>query len=109
MIKSIIRKLFAIEEHDHKPKNKVQVNNKLEKGKVKSICTPDLGNQAGLFLKKWFVKPGDHVKTGDIVCEIENENIVMEFESFYCGKIISTCSQNEELEIGQEIFKIEGV
>ena len=76
---------------------------------LKSISSPELGNQKGLTLTKWYVKPGDIVKKGDIVCEVENENITMEFESFYSGKIISICRLNQKLTSGIEIFKIEGV
>ena len=81
----------------------------LEKGKIESIFTPEIGNQKGLILTKWYVKPGEIVKRGDIVCEIGNENIVMEFESFYNGKIVSTCRLNQNLISGTEIFKIEGI
>ena len=81
----------------------------MEKGKVESIFSPDLGDQKGLVLTKWFVQPGDIVNYGDIICEIENKNIVMEFESFYNGKIISTCSLNQNLTTETELFKIEGI
>lgn len=129
MIKSLIRKLFLSDSKqneiindlkknpdfktkDEIDKNRIESNRldfKLEKGKVESILSPDLGNQKGLILTKWFVKPGDIVKHSDIVCEIENENITMEFESFYSGKIISTCGLNQKLTNGMEIFKIEGI
>lgn len=129
MIKSLIRKLFLSDERrneiindlknnpnfktkDEIDKNGIdsnQLNFKLEKGKVESIFSPDLGNQKGLILTKWYIKPGDSVKHGDIVCEIENENITMEFQSFYSGKIISICRLNQKLTSGMEIFKIEGI
>lgn len=82
---------------------------KLEKGKIQSVFTPELGNQKGLILAKWFFKPGDIVKYGDIICDITNENITMEFETVFSGKILSTCKLNERLTNGTEIFKIEGV
>ena len=81
----------------------------LEKGKVESIFVPDLGNQKGLTLAKWYFKTGDIVKKGDIVCDIENENITMEFESFFSGKILLTSSLKDKLTSGMEIFKIEGI
>lgn len=129
MIKSLIKKLFLsdrkrdeiINDLKNNPnfKTREEINNnekesnlsdyKLKKGKVESIFSPDLGSQKGLILTKWFAKPRDIVKHGDIVCEIENENITMEFESFYCGKIISTCRLNQKLTSGMEIFKIEGI
>tara|TARA_B100000949_G_scaffold231436_1_gene243647 strand:+ start:122 stop:511 length:390 start_codon:yes stop_codon:yes gene_type:complete len=129
MIKSIIRKLFLSDEKRNEiikdlksnpnfrtkeeiekyGTDSIQSDLKLKKGEVQSISSPELGNQKGLTLTKWYVKPGDIVKKGDIVCEIENENITMEFESFYSGKIISICRLNQKLTSGIEIFKIEGV
>ena len=81
----------------------------LEKGKVESIFVPDLGNQKGLVLTKWYFQSGDIVKKGDIVCDIENENITMEFESFFSGKILLTSKLNDKLTNGTELFKIEGI
>jgi hypothetical protein len=63
------------------------LNITLGKRKVESIFVPDLGNQKGLTLTKWYFKTGDIVKKEDIVCDIENENITMEFESFFSGEI----------------------
>ncbi|WP_282163367.1 biotin/lipoyl-containing protein [Ulvibacterium marinum] len=129
MIKSLIHKLFLSDEKRNEIikdlknnpnfKTKDEINEhridstlsnfKLEKGKVESVLSPDLGNLKGLILTKWYVKPGDIVKSGDIVCQLENENITMEFESFYSGKIVSTCRLNQKLTSGIEIFKMEGV
>tara|TARA_B100000378_G_C17961784_1_gene383834 strand:+ start:487 stop:879 length:393 start_codon:yes stop_codon:yes gene_type:complete len=81
----------------------------LKKGEIKSIYSPDLGNQRNLVLTKWYYKPGDLVTSGDIICDIENENIVMEFESLFSGKLLSTCNLNQKLTKGTEIFKIIGV
>ena len=81
----------------------------MKKGKVETIYSPNLGNQKDLILKKWYVEPDDLVKQGDIICLIENENISMEFESFYSRKIISTCKLHQKLSNGTELFKIEGI
>ncbi|MFD2916076.1 biotin/lipoyl-containing protein [Psychroserpens luteus] len=62
-----------------------------------------------MVLTKWYFKSGDIVKKGDIVCDIENENITMEFESFFIGKILLICSLKTKLTSGTEIFKIEGI
>ena len=124
MIKSFIHKLFQ----SSKKRNEIlkdlksnpnfqtqsetdvnQADFKLKKGKVETIYSPNLGNQKGLVLTKWYVEPDDLVKHGDIICLIENENISMEFESFYSGKIISTCKLHQKLSNGTELFKIEGI
>src|ERR1043165_1913099 len=38
-------------------------------------------------LAKWHVKPGDTVKSGDILAEIETDKATMEFEAVDEGKI----------------------
>lgn len=124
MIKSFIHKLFQ----SSKKRNEIlkdlksnpnfqtqsetdfnQADFKLKKEKVETIYSPNLGNQKGLVLTKWYVEPDDLVKQGEIICLIENENISMEFESFYSGKIISTCKLHQKLSNGTELFKIEGI
>ena len=129
MIKSLIKKLLLSDKKrneiindlkndpNFKTKEEIEKNGniliqsdfKLKKGKVESIFSPELGNQKGLILTKWYVKPGDIVKSGDIVCEIENENITMEFETFYSGKILSICRLNQKLTNRIEIFTIVGI
>lgn len=93
----------------HKTDSNRILNITLGKRKIESIFVPDLGNQEGLTLTKWYFKTGDIVKKEDIVCYIENENITMEFESFFSGKIWLTSCLEDKLASGTEIFKIEGV
>ena len=128
MIKTLIRRLFLSEKKrneiikdlksntNFKTKEEIQKSGtdsdrfsdfKLENGKIQSVFTPEIGNQKGLILTKWYFKPGDIVKSGDIICDIENENITMEFETVFSGKILSACKLNERLTDETEIFKIE--
>ena len=124
MIKSFIHKLFQSSKkrseilNDLKSNPNFQTESEtdfnqadftLKKGKVETIYSPNLGNQKGLVLTKWYVEPDDLVNQGEIICLIENENISMEFESFYSGKIISTCKLHQKLSNGTELFKIEGI
>ena len=132
MIKSLLRKLFRLDNTNERrneividlkshpqfrPNEEMHTNKSvstssaqtLEKGKVESIYAPKLGNQSGLILTKWYVKPGDLVKSGDIVCEIENDNISIEFETYYNGKVVWTCELHKDVTNGIEIFKIEGI
>ena len=39
-------------------------------------------------LAKWYVKPGDKVKPGDIIADIETDKALMEYESIEEGTII---------------------
>ncbi|MGP1993195.1 biotin/lipoyl-containing protein [Zobellia laminariae] len=130
MIKTLIRRLFFPERKRNEITNDLKSNPHfsikdeiqkhgtnaegvsdfiLEKGKVQSVFTPELGNQKNLILKKWHSKTGDIIKIGDVVCIIENENITMEFESVFSGRILSTCKVNEKLTIATELFQIEGI
>lgn len=130
MIKTLIRRLFLSEKKRNEIINDLKSNPnyrteeetqkhgidsdkisgfKLEKGKIQSVFSPDLENQKGLTLTKWYFKPGDIVKYGDIICDIENENISMEFETVFSGRLLSICKLNERLTSGTEIFKIEGI
>ena len=129
MIKTLIRRLFVSDKKQNKiikdlksnpnfrTKEEIQKHRisdaishfKLEKGKIQSVFAPDLGNQKDLTLTKWYFKPGDIVKYGDIICDIENENISMEFETVFSGKLLSTYRLNERLITGTELFKIEGI
>ncbi|WP_304132117.1 biotin/lipoyl-containing protein [Mesonia mobilis] len=124
MIKSLIHRLFQSSKkrseilNDLKSNPNFQTESEtdfnqadftLKKGKVETIYSPNLGNQKGLVLTKWYVEPDDLVNQGEIICLIENENITMEFESFYSGKIISTCKLHQKLSNGTELFKIEGI
>ena len=84
-------------------------NIELKKGEVQSVLRPEIDNQENLILTNWYFKIGDIINKGDIVCDIENENIVMEFESIFSGRIISTCKLNQKLDSGTELFEIEGI
>lgn len=88
---------------------KKQVEYKLEKGEIKSILIPDFGNQSGFKITKWYFKIGSKLKSGDVICIIENKDLTMELESIYSGKLISTNQTKEGLEKGAEICKIEGI
>lgn len=130
ILKTIFRRLFKSDEKSNKLIDTLKANPnfrtkeeiekygthsqptfgfKLKSGEFRTIKSPDLGNQKNLVLTKWNCQTGDDVKHGDILCEIENENIVMEFESFFEGRIIWCCEVNTELSIGMEICKIEGI
>ena len=60
-------------------------------------------------LNNWNIKLGDVVKPGDIICDLSNNMIVMEFESVFTGKIISICPLNTKLTKGPELFKVDGI
>ncbi len=54
-----------------------------------------------------FVKVGDRVKKGDVLCIIEAMKLMNEIESEYDGEIVEVCVKNEEMvEFGKPLFKI---
>lgn len=54
-----------------------------------------------------FVKVGDKVKKGDVLCIIEAMKLMNEIESEYDGEVIEICVKDEEMvEYGQPLIKI---
>lgn len=74
---------------------------------ITTIKIPDLGFKENSVVTKWKVKENDWVKKGEILCEVDNGNFRMEFESFVDGKIIWTCDLDKSLPINSVICKIQ--
>lgn len=57
--------------------------------------------------KEEFVKVGDTVKKGQVLCIIEAMKLMNEIESEYDGQIVEICTKNEEMvDYGKPLFKI---
>lgn len=57
--------------------------------------------------KDAFVKVGDKVKKGQVLCIVEAMKLMNEIESEYDGEIVEVCVNNEDIvEYGQPLFKI---
>lgn len=82
---------------------------KLKKGEISSVFLPDFGNENGFKITKWHFKIGDVIKTGDVICDLENKRLAMEFEVFYTGRLIAICESKNVITTGMEICKIEGI
>lgn len=89
--------------------NNTKVDIVLKKGEIKTITLPDFGNLKEFILTEWVKKNGDIIKSGDIICVVENKMITMELESFYSGKLIVIAEQNQQLSINSELCKVEGM
>ncbi len=125
MLKNLFNKLFISEKKRNEILKDIEfaqknsqnnISNKnqedvrdLNAGEILSITLPNFGKQKGFVLKKINFKVGDKIKKGDIVCEIENEDLILELESFAEGKVIYTCQVNQNLTAGIEILKVEGI
>ena len=54
-----------------------------------------------------FVKVGDKVKKGQVLCILEAMKLMNEIESEYDGEIVKVCVKDDEMvEFGQVLFKI---
>lgn len=57
--------------------------------------------------KEAFVKVGDKVKKGQVLCIVEAMKLMNEIESEYDGEIVEICVNNEDIvEYGTPLFKI---
>lgn len=57
--------------------------------------------------KEDFVKVGDTVKKGQVLCIIEAMKLMNEIESEYDGQIVEICQKNEDMvDYGKPLFKI---
>lgn len=61
-------------------------------------------------LAKWLVKPGDTVKSGDILAEIETDKATMEFEAVDEGVIgdLIVAAGTEGVKVGTIIATLQG-
>ena len=54
-----------------------------------------------------FVKVGDKVKKGQVVCIVEAMKLMNEIESEFDGEVVEICKNNEEMvEYGETLFKL---
>jgi pyruvate/2-oxoglutarate dehydrogenase complex dihydrolipoamide acyltransferase (E2) component len=78
------------------------------KEKTLSIPIPDIQNKM-FKVSKWFVKVGDFIEEGQVICELESNSITIEFDSQIPGKLVYITSDKEKLFAGEEICKIEEI
>lgn len=80
-----------------------------EKYNYKIVKSPMVGTfyESASPKEKPFVKVGDKVKKGDVLCIVEAMKLMNEIESEFDGEIVEICVKNEEiLEYGKPLFKI---
>jgi acetyl-CoA carboxylase biotin carboxyl carrier protein len=54
-----------------------------------------------------FVKPGDHITVGQVLCIVEAMKLMNEIESDVAGEIVKRLVENNApIEYGQELFAI---
>lgn len=79
------------------------------KEKYKEIKSPMVGTfyESPSPDKDAFVKVGDTVKKGQVVCIVEAMKLMNEIESEFDGEIVEICVNNKEMvEYGKPLFKV---
>ena len=57
--------------------------------------------------KPAYVKVGDKIHKGQVVCIVEAMKLMNEIESEFDGEVVEICAKNEEMvEYGKPLFKI---
>lgn len=89
-------------------KEKIE-NKKEDEVKYKEIKAPMVGTfySKSSPTSKSFVKVGDKIKKGDVVCIIEAMKLMNEIESEFDGEVVEICKKDEDMcEYGECLFKI---
>jgi pyruvate/2-oxoglutarate dehydrogenase complex dihydrolipoamide acyltransferase (E2) component len=73
------------------------------------IKMPDLSaNEAEIRIVQWLVEPGQSVKRGDPLLEVETDKATMEVEAVANGVLVETCAgADENVAVGQIIAVLE--
>ncbi len=69
------------------------------------FCLPQINvNDDEAVLLSWHVRPGDHVDTGAILCEVETTKAAVELElTTPSGYVFPSVAENETVEVGQRL------
>lgn len=94
--------------------NKTEVNNDTNKSDIEEdlyniVKSPLVGTyySSGTPGGKSYVKEGDKVKKGDVLCIVEAMKIMNEITSEFDGEIVKVLRNDEDIvEFGMELFKI---
>ncbi|SFD39899.1 acetyl-CoA carboxylase biotin carboxyl carrier protein [Clostridium uliginosum] len=92
-----------------------QLDNNIEDNDLKEDITIITSPMVGTFYSsaspesEAFIKEGDIIKKGQVICIIEAMKLMNEIESDYSGKVIKCLLQNGDMvEYGQKLFEIRG-
>ncbi|HKL38253.1 MAG TPA: acetyl-CoA carboxylase biotin carboxyl carrier protein [Bacteroidales bacterium] len=80
-----------------------------EKEQLHSVISPIIGTfySSPAPGKSAFVKPGDHVKKGDVLCIVEAMKVMNKIESDVSGEVVRIVAEDgQSVEYGTELVKI---
>lgn len=101
--------VFPVEVPRPHEESKKENDEKIEEKSANIVKSPMVGT---FYLKpapdkEDFVKVGDVVKKGQVLCIIEAMKLMNEIESEYDGQIVEICQKNEDMvDYGRPLFKI---
>ena len=84
-------------------------NKKQKEESLETITSPMVGTfyASDAPDKPAYVKVGDKIHKGQVVCIVEAMKLMNEIESEFDGEVIEICAKNEEMvEYGKPLFKI---
>lgn len=75
---------------------------------VVEIKVPTIGESiTEVTLSSWLVKNGDYVELDQAICEFESDKATLELPAEVAGKLIYVASEDDDLEIGAVVAKID--
>ena len=95
--------------HIGRKENIEKIETNKEDFKYKEIKAPMVGTfySKSSPTSKPFVKVGDKIKKGDVLCIIEAMKLMNEIESEFEGEVVEICKKDEDMcEYGECLFKI---
>ena len=111
-MQNISKEKNVVENTDNNLNNKEEItekSNSKNEENYKTVKSPMVGTFYGKAspTAEPFVKVGDKVKKGDVLCVVEAMKLMNEIESEYDGEIVEICVENEDMvEYGTTLFKI---
>lgn len=85
------------------------IEEKIEDESYVTVVSPIVGTfyESSGIGKEPYVKVGDKIKKGDIMCIVEAMKVMNEIESEVDGEVVSILVKNEDMvEYGEDLFKI---
>lgn len=75
---------------------------------IVEMKVPTIGESISeVTLSQWLIKNGDYVKIDEPICEFESDKATLEFPAEASGKLIHVAAEDDDLEIGALVAKID--
>ena len=75
---------------------------------IVEMKVPTIGESISeVTLSQWLKKDGEYVKLDEPICEFESDKATLEFPAEASGKLIHVAAEDDDLEIGALVAKID--